>query len=121
MEREFFVLSVRHTQRHSPYITLWVADNSGYCGRVESAGRYTESQIKAHLAYYNNGYDTVAVPCDIAEQLAFPVSPGFFDDNNGRWLKNTGATWRFLLKHTITKPESTPKPEYQRITRKEAN
>lgn len=117
-EREFFILSVNHTQRHNPYIFLWAANNSGYRGRIESAGRYTESQVMANLGYYNNGYDTVAVPCDIAAPLSFAVKPGFFDDDNGRWLRNNRATWEALLKHVITEPKHKPEPEYRGAPRK---
>ncbi|CAM3961192.1 hypothetical protein SESI111939_10030 [Serratia silvae] len=74
VEREYFVISVGHTQRSSPYILLWAANNSGYRGRLETAGRYTESQIRKQLDYYNNGCDTVAVPCDVAEPLSIPVA-----------------------------------------------
>ncbi|MFP2422206.1 hypothetical protein ACLEXA_11790 [Pseudescherichia vulneris] len=118
VEREYFVLSVEHTQRHNPYITLWAPDNSGYRCRVETAGRYTESQIKASLSYYNNGCDTVAIPCDAAEPLAFSVQPGFFDDDNGRWLRNNGATWKTLLKHAITNPTHKPEPDYRGAPRR---
>lgn len=112
-EREYFVISVGHTQRCNPYITLWAADNSGYRGRVETAGRYTESQIRKQLDYYNCGCDNVAVPCDVAEPLSFPVQPGFFDDDNGRWLRNNRATWKALLANVIEKPRHPARPEYR--------
>lgn len=112
-EREYFVISVGHTQRGSPYITLWAANNSGYRGRIETAGRYTENQIRQKLGYYNCGCDNVAVPCDVAEPLSFPVQPGFFDDDNGRWLRNNRATWKALLAHVIEKPKHPPQPEYR--------
>lgn len=118
MEREYFVLSIKHTQRCDPYIVLWGDNDSGYRGKVESAGRYPESQINAHLGYYNNGCDTVAVPCDVAEPLAFAVQPGFFDDDKGHWLRNNAATWKTLLKYIITTPKYTPAPEYRGAPRK---
>ncbi len=118
MEREYFVLSVKHTDRGNPYIVLWAADDSGYRGRVESAGRYTESQVMAQLGYYNNGHDTVAVPCDIAEPLSFSVKPGFFDTDEGRWLRNNRATWDALLKRLIAQPRCTPQPEYRGAPRR---
>ncbi|MDL0009090.1 hypothetical protein NVR49_21125 [Enterobacter roggenkampii] len=118
MEREYFVLSVNHTDRGNPYIVLWAADDSGYRGRVESAGRYTESQVMAQLGYYNNGRDTVAVPCDVAEPLSFSVKPGFFDTDEGRWLRNNRTTWDALLKHLIAQPRHTPQPEYRGAPRR---
>lgn len=120
-EREYFVLSVAHTQRSNPYIVLWAADNAGYRGRVETAGRYPESRINAHLAYYNDGCNTVAVPCDVLEPLAFPVKPGFFDDDHGRWLRNNAATWKVVLANVIEKPKHKPEPEYRGAPRKGAS
>lgn len=112
VEREYFVISVGHTQRSSPYILLWAANNSGYRGRLETAGRYTESQIRKQLDYYNNGCDTVAVPCEVAEPLSIPVQPGFFDDDNGRWLRNNNTMWKALLANLIEEPKHVPHPEY---------
>ncbi len=120
-EREYFVLSVGHTQRSNPYIVLWAADNSGYRGRVETAGRYPESLVKSKLDYYNCGCDNVAVPCDVLEPLAFPVKPGFFDDDNGRWLRNNAATWKVALANTIATPLHKPEPEYRGAPRREAS
>ncbi|MBN3054913.1 hypothetical protein [Pectobacterium brasiliense] len=118
MEREYFVLSVTHTQRNSPYITLWASSDSGYRGRIESAGRYTESQIKSNLGYYNTGCDTIAVPCDVAESLSCRVQIGFFDDDIGRWLRNNRATWKALLAHVIENPSHPPQPEYRGAPRR---
>ena len=118
MEREYFVLSVNHTDRGNPYIVLWAANDSGYRGRVESAGRYTESQVMSQLGYYNNGCDTVAVPCDVAEPLSHAVKPGFFDTDDGRWLLNNRATWSALLENLIAKPKHNPQPEYRGAPRR---
>lgn len=120
-EREYFVLSIGHTLRSNPYIILWAADNSGYRGRIESAGRYTESQIKAKLAYYNCGCSNIAVPCDVLEPLSHPVKPGLFDDDNGRWLRNNAATWKVALANVVARPAYKPAPEYRGAPRKEAS
>lgn len=122
-EREYFVLSIAHTQRRSSYITLWAPDDSGYRGRMATAGRYTESQIKACLGYYNDGENTIAVPCDVLESLSHPVTDGFFDVNGGRWLRNNRATWQAAIKHAIAPPKHRPHPEYRRAprTREESN
>ncbi|HBL6925849.1 TPA: hypothetical protein LSH87_003758 [Citrobacter koseri] len=118
MEREYFILSTAHTQRGDPYITLWAADDSGYRCRCHTAGRYAESHVLSNLGYYNNGVQTVAVPCDAAEPLSHSVAKGFFDDNDGRWLRNNAATWKELLKHAIAAPKHVPAPEYRGAPRK---
>lgn len=120
MEREYFILSVGHTQRNNPYIILWAENDAGYRGRIETAGRYTESHVKARLGYYNDGCNSVAVPCDVAERLSFPVRPGFFDDDNGRWIRNNRETWNELLKHVIAETKYKPEPEYRGAPRQEA-
>lgn len=118
MEREYFILSTAHTQRGDPYITLWAADDSGYRCRCHTAGRYAESHVLSNLGYYNNGVQTVAVPCDVAEPMSHSVAKGFFDDNDGRWLRNNAATWKELLKHVIAAPKHVPAPEYRGAPRK---
>ncbi|WP_158513777.1 hypothetical protein [Yersinia entomophaga] len=45
MAKEYFVISVNHTMRHSRYILLWAENNAGYRGKIESAGRYEEDKI----------------------------------------------------------------------------
>lgn len=120
MEREYFILSVGHTQRNNPYIILWAENDAGYRGRIETAGRYTESHVKSQLGYYNDGCNSVAVPCDVAERLSFPVRPGFFDDDNGRWVRNNRETWSELLKHVIAEPKHKPEPEYRGAPRQES-
>ncbi|WP_455424940.1 hypothetical protein [Dryocola sp. LX212] len=120
-EREYFVISVAHTQRNNPYILLWADNNSGYRGRIETAGRYTETLIKSKLAYYNCGCGNVAVPCDVLEPLTHPVKPGFFDDDNGRWLRNNAATWKVVLANTVAPPQYKPEPEYRGAPRKGAS
>ena len=117
-EREYFVLSVNHTTRDNPYIILWASDSAGYRGRTFSAGRYTHSEVMKQLGYFNNGHDTIAVPCDVVEPLTYAVRPGFFDDNNGRWLRNNAATWKVLMANVIAKPKYNPKPEYRGAPRK---
>lgn len=118
-EREYFVLSIGHTQRSSPYIILWAPDDAGYRGRIESAGRYTESRINSNLSYYNNGCDTIAVPCDVLDPLSHPVPHGFFDTNEGRWIRNNRATWQAAIKHAVAPPKHHPHPEYRGAPRKE--
>ncbi|WP_283440068.1 hypothetical protein [Serratia sp. CC22-02] len=117
-DRECFVLSVTHTQRHTPYIMLWGGGNSGYRGRVETAGRYTEGDILGNLGYYNNGDDAVAVPCKLMEGVAKPVEPGFFDDDHGRWVANTRKNWLEILRHVIRAPANEPEPKYRGARKK---
>lgn len=55
-------------------------------------------------------YTTAFTP---VQPSSFLVQPGFFDDDNGRWLRNNRATWEALLAHVIEKPKHPPCPEYR--------
>lgn len=112
-EREYFVLSVNHTTRDNPYIVLWGANDAGYRGRIEFAGRYTESAIKANITYYNNGISTIAVPCDVLEAVSHRVPPKFFDTPDGRWLRNNRETWKIAIRCAMPTPINRPRPEYR--------
>lgn len=108
----YYILSVSHTQRENPYIMLWGPENSGYRGRIGSAGRYTAAQVNATPLYYNNGTETIAVLCRVADKLAVPVRPGFFDTDEGKWLRNTRATWQALEEAVIAPPRHPIQPDY---------
>jgi hypothetical protein len=45
---EYYIISLSHTHRHEPYITLWRPDNAGYCYSKERAGVYTEIEKGYH-------------------------------------------------------------------------
>ncbi|WP_431634619.1 hypothetical protein [Enterobacter ludwigii] len=88
----------------------------------ERYGRQTDITIDnldmkvAQMAAENAGLKSV--PCDVADPLSHSVAKGFFDDNDGRWLRNNSATWKELLKHAIAVPKHTPAPEYRGAPRK---
>lgn len=115
---DLIIVSVAHTQRKNPYIMLWGANNSGYRGRIETAGRYKQQGVMKHLAYYNNGENTIAVPADVAVSLAVPVEPNYFDDNNGNWIRNTRENWRELLDNVICEPIRRAWPDFPGAVRK---
>lgn len=117
-EREYFVISVKHNQRSDRYVILWGANDSGYRGRVESAGRYPESRIREQLAYYNTG-NNIAVPCEVIEQLSVPVEKGFFDTDDGHWVLNNRKNWQQILANVIEPPKYKPEPEYRGSPRRQ--
>ncbi|KAB0551629.1 hypothetical protein [Pantoea stewartii] len=112
-------MSVKHTARSDSFITLWAAEDSGYRGRVETAGRYPESRIRGHLEYYNQGCDSIVVPCDVVERLSTPVPKGFFDGDFGNWVKNNRNNWQVLIASAIENPKHQPKPVYRGAKRRE--
>lgn len=73
MAAEFYILSLKHTQRAHRVLTWWRPKNADYCFRLELAGRYTAGQVAAEPDYYDNGHSTRAVPCEVVEALAINV------------------------------------------------
>lgn len=61
----FYILSLKWTT--GDYCIWWGPNRIGYTSSLEDAGKYTASQIKDRPSYYNDGKDTIAVPCDVAE------------------------------------------------------
>lgn len=86
--KEYYIISVNHTRndREGLVLTWWRENASGYTVFVEQAGRYPEEVVKANEDYYNNGEDTIAVPCERAEEIAYRCVPW----NNGL-LKQIGV------------------------------
>lgn len=56
----YIILSVSHSSKDEPI--YWRANDSGYINVPWGAGIYSEEQVKANPKYYNNGYDTIAIP-----------------------------------------------------------
>lgn len=44
----FFIISLRHTHRSDPYMTLWRPNDAGYCYAKENAGTYDEPKKGYH-------------------------------------------------------------------------
>ncbi|MDD4972499.1 MAG: hypothetical protein PHT07_23965 [Paludibacter sp.] len=59
-ERMYYIILLPPT---SHYLYFW-CQFSGYTNDIESAGKYTESQVKSNPAHYNNGMNSLAIPCD---------------------------------------------------------
>lgn len=77
IEREFYVISLKHSGRREMFL-FWRANDAGYTSDLDQAGRYTEEQIAADQRAYNNGTDTIAVACKSVEVLSHrAVSTGF--------------------------------------------
>lgn len=112
-ETEYFIVSVKWTERKNPYITLWGPNDSGYRARVGTSGRYAKSEVMKNLSYYNNSYHTLAVPCDLLEGFAVDITPGWIDGDGGMWVPNKKAVWDAILANAIRKPTKKAKPRYR--------
>lgn len=56
----FIILSLKHSEGTKP--CFWRPDDAGYTLFPWAAGIYEKSQVESNPKYYNNGYDTLAIP-----------------------------------------------------------
>ena len=111
-ERAFIVLSLKHTHRRHKAITLWRANDSGYCWPLERAGVYAESLVLERLGYYNSGCSNIAVPADLLKRLVVDIE---YDTKEfGICLPNNANTWK-QLSAVICKPDYPSRPEYRGV------
>jgi hypothetical protein len=73
MSQMYYIFSVKWTKDAGEVATWWRADNNGYCFRMDWAGKYSQEQIDAHPEYYNNGFSTVAIPCEVVDERVIQV------------------------------------------------
>jgi hypothetical protein len=110
-EREFYVVSVKHTARQDKYITLWRPNDKGYCYRTEAAGKYAESRVAEHLGYYHSGYD-IAVPCEVLDAIVVQSEPGYLDVP-GLVVPNKSGSWFDILYAPRWPLPRNPQPQYK--------
>lgn len=116
----FYVVSVNHTQRRHRYITFWRSDDRGYAYPLSWSGKYARENIEASLGYYNSGCSTVAVRCEVVDQLATDPVPGEIDNDAGPVVLNNKENWKVLLANVIREPGYKPAPQYKGARRKAA-
>ena len=112
-ERTFIVLSLKHTHRRHKAITLWRANDSGYCWPLERAEIYSEPLVLERLGYYNSGCSNIAVPTDLVKSLVVDIE----NDTKefGICLPNNANTRKQLLPAVIRKPDYPSRPEYRGV------
>jgi len=109
----YYIISVHHTHRSDPYITLWRPDDRGYSLATERAGRYAEEHVLGRLGYYNSGCSNVAVRCDVLDKVSVPVKAGMIDGDAGQVVLNTAKNWKLIVASLIRPPREAPKPQYK--------
>ena len=113
----YYIVSVKHTRRQHKYITFWRPDDCGYAWPLSWAGRYPKAVVMQHPSYYNSGYSTIAVPCELVDALAVPPEPGHIDGDAGPVVLNNRTNWLLLIDSAIEPPTHKPRPEYKRERR----
>jgi hypothetical protein len=94
-EREYLIMSVKHTRPGDRWITFWRPNDAGYAYRMDWCGRYPEATVRAHSGYYDSIGNTFAVPADYVLPRAIESS-----DGSGRGLRvpNTPRMWRKMVR-----------------------
>lgn len=57
---QFIIISLKHSEGKKP--CFWRPNNAGYTIFPWAAGIYQKEEVENNPKYYNNGYDTVAIP-----------------------------------------------------------
>lgn len=115
MTDEFYIVSVRHTTRDNAYVSFFRPQSQGYAYPLVWAGRYSLAEVAAHLDYLNNGFDTIAVSCDVVEAIASTPAPGMIDGDAGPVIMNTRSNWQTLLREPRWPWQKRPRARYQPV------
>lgn len=108
---QYYIVNLSHLHREHRYVTFWRDNDSGYAWPLSWAGRYSESQVREHLDYYNSG-GNIAVPCAVVDAMAVDPRPGDIDNNAGPVVLSNRTNWGVLQKHQIAPPPYPMVPVY---------
>jgi hypothetical protein len=84
----YYIISLTHTMKGEKYLTLWRANNQGYCYSKENAGLYETPKEG-----YHDSEDNMPVTTEQAEKL-FQKLP--YDHVLKDMIPNKKATWDIL-------------------------
>lgn len=56
----YYIISLKYTTKKE--LVFWRSNDAGYTTIIQQAGIYSEEEVKAQPTYYNNGYETIALP-----------------------------------------------------------
>lgn len=88
-EKGYYIISLKHTSKTDSYLTLWRANNQGYCISQEMAGKYIE--IKDG---YHNSEDQLPIECKELDKLMITVENE--DNREFKAVPNCSAIHRIL-------------------------
>lgn len=122
---DFYIASLKHTNKGHEHITFWGPDCCGYRLVIaEGTGRYSLDEAMR----LNNGIDYIAVPVEAVKELLSP-EPYFRNyvgvaarvyDTPGPVVDNTRANWNRLIANSLKDGRTAEKvkPEPFRGTRR---
>jgi len=87
-KQEYYIISLKHTEKRDEYITLWRPNNAGYCYSKESAGTY-EIPEKG----YHDSDDNMPLSEEKADKLFIIAN---YDGTEKHMIPNCSAVWKQL-------------------------
>ncbi len=96
MANEYFVISLKWSVG-ADYIVFWRPGAAGYTADLGQAGRYSQEQLDRDRSYYDDGKNTLAVPCEEIEALAWRVVNDQKLHGEDGILKKYGVDWQKVL------------------------
>lgn len=96
MANEYFIISLKWSVGEN-HIVFWRPEAAGYTIDIDQAGRYTQEQLDRDPRYYDDGKNTLAVPCAEIEPLACRVVSDSKLHGEDGILKRHGADWQKVL------------------------
>jgi hypothetical protein len=85
---KYYIVSVKHTKKSEPYITLWRQNDAGYCWFKDMAGTYDE----IHNGYHRS-VDSIPITEALADRLFTEV---FYDGKKRMAILNTPTNMRII-------------------------
>lgn len=90
-EVEYFIVSLKHTNKKDKYVTLWRPDNAGYAWPLELAGKY-----KGYEEGYHHDDENIPVPVN-----EIPTKFLVKDDRGRDCIKVSKASVEFFLLYKV--------------------
>jgi hypothetical protein len=105
----FYIASLKHTNKNHEHIVWWQKNHSGYTPVIgDYVGEYSADEARE----LNDGLDCIAVPVAVVQSLLsaepYYKLEGRAYDQRGPVVDNTRALWNLLI--ASAKPSQRPKP-----------
>lgn len=71
----FYILSLKWTRKGEYALTWWRVNDKGYTDDLDTAATHTLAEITDNRNHYNDGTDTLAVPCEVAREHTKTTRP----------------------------------------------
>ena len=70
---DYYILSLKNTDPEA--LVWWRPNNAGYTIFLDMAGKYSVGEVFGNKSYYDNGKDTMALPCHIVDEFVAKIVP----------------------------------------------